>query len=61
MKFNKLFMLGLLGLTFAACSDDNNTQLPDKDSNVYVSLSIGTAKSVHWVNLPWASITLLKI
>ncbi|WP_289639307.1 fimbrial protein [Muribaculum intestinale] len=46
MKFNKLFMLGLLGLTFAACSsDDNDAQLPDKDSKVYVSLSIGTAKS----------------
>ena len=46
MKFNKLFMLGLLGLTFVACSsDDNDAQLPDKDSKVYVSLSIGTAKS----------------
>lgn len=45
MKFNKFFMLGLLGLTFAACSNDDNDQMPDKDGKVYVSISIGTAKS----------------
>ena len=46
MKFNKYFMLGLAGLAFAACSNDENIA-PDnsEEGNMYVSLSLGSAKT----------------
>lgn len=45
MKLNKCFMLGLAGLAFAACSNDENVPTDNTEGKVYVSLSLGSAKT----------------
>lgn len=47
MKLNKYFMLGLAGLAFAACSNDDESNAPadNTEGKVYVSLSLGSAKT----------------
>lgn len=47
MKLNKYFMLGLVSLTFAACSneEEKNVTTDNTEGKVYVSLSLGSAKS----------------
>lgn len=56
MKFNKYFMLGLAGLAFAACSNDEDITNGREDGKVRVTLSLGrtdtralspTAKGVY--------------
>lgn len=46
MKFNKYFMLGLAGLAFAACSNDENLASDSNEKGkMYVSLSMGSAQT----------------
>lgn len=47
MKFNKYFMLGLAGLAFAACSNDEDVTNGREDGRVRVTLSLGTTEATR--------------
>ena len=45
MKFNKYFMLGLAGLAFAACSNDEDVTNGNEEGKVRVTLSLGRTET----------------
>lgn len=45
MKFNKYFMLGLAGLAFAACSNDEDITNGREDGKVRITLSVGKTET----------------
>ena len=47
MKFNKYFMLGLAGLAFAACSNDEDITNGNEDGRVRVTLSLGGTEATR--------------
>lgn len=49
MKFNKYFMLGLAGLAFAACSNDEDVTNGREDGRVRVTLSLGRTEATRSV------------
>ena len=47
MKFNKYFMLGLAGLAFAACSNDEDITNEREDGKVQITLSLGRTETTR--------------